>query len=289
MEAPCDDQPASTGQRRAPRVEAETLGQGLGQAGGTREERYGVERERGADDRVEIVVRLGVCDGDHPREARQAYRERGDARAHLGKRDPREWPVALGTDHVHDVRRRGAVDPQHAVKQGTAFGRERGAGDGTGRAGGLEERDDLGADVAAERRVDLLEPRRRSRPLRRGVADAIRRCGAIEASRLRVDDGDLRGNGRVWPDRDGDGSLAGEECARVAGAGEVVGHNNERHRAAYYSKGLREVHGMWGYTLRVPYRDDGRSEEHTSELQSRPHLVCRLLLETKQHILNAPA
>src|SRR6202045_4423524 len=27
---------------------------------------------------------------------------------------------------------------------------------------------------------------------------------------------------------------------------------------------------------------DGRSEEHTSELQSRPHLVCRLLLEKKQ-------
>src|SRR3989442_9437202 len=25
-----------------------------------------------------------------------------------------------------------------------------------------------------------------------------------------------------------------------------------------------------------------RSEEHTSELQSRPHLVCRLLLEKKQ-------
>src|SRR2546429_5385085 len=27
----------------------------------------------------------------------------------------------------------------------------------------------------------------------------------------------------------------------------------------------------------------GRSEEHTSELQSRLHLVCRLLLEKKQH------
>src|SRR3984885_16110696 len=26
-----------------------------------------------------------------------------------------------------------------------------------------------------------------------------------------------------------------------------------------------------------------RSEEHTSELQSRPHLVCRLLLEKKLH------
>src|SRR3989442_3823521 len=28
----------------------------------------------------------------------------------------------------------------------------------------------------------------------------------------------------------------------------------------------------------------GRSEEHTSELQSRPHLVCRLLLEKKKTI-----
>src|SRR5690554_1266401 len=28
-----------------------------------------------------------------------------------------------------------------------------------------------------------------------------------------------------------------------------------------------------------------RSEEHTSELQSRPHLVCRLLLEKKKHRL----
>src|SRR2546429_6240232 len=28
---------------------------------------------------------------------------------------------------------------------------------------------------------------------------------------------------------------------------------------------------------------EGRSEEHTSELQSRLHLVCRLLLEKKKH------
>src|SRR3989442_7818542 len=28
-----------------------------------------------------------------------------------------------------------------------------------------------------------------------------------------------------------------------------------------------------------------RSEEHTSELQSRPHLVCRLLLEKKKNLL----
>src|SRR5690554_7055543 len=34
------------------------------------------------------------------------------------------------------------------------------------------------------------------------------------------------------------------------------------------------------WTWRCPSRS-GRSEEHTSELQSRPHLVCRLLLEKK--------
>src|SRR3989442_5596133 len=28
-----------------------------------------------------------------------------------------------------------------------------------------------------------------------------------------------------------------------------------------------------------------RSEEHTSELQSRPHLVCRLLLEKKKNMI----
>src|SRR5690554_2988676 len=30
------------------------------------------------------------------------------------------------------------------------------------------------------------------------------------------------------------------------------------------------------------YKNPIRSEEHTSELQSRPHLVCRLLLEKKK-------
>src|SRR2546422_5818320 len=34
-------------------------------------------------------------------------------------------------------------------------------------------------------------------------------------------------------------------------------------------------HGLWVH-------EDSRSEEHTSELQSRLHLVCRLLLEKKK-------
>src|SRR3989442_11676093 len=45
------------------------------------------------------------------------------------------------------------------------------------------------------------------------------------------------------------------------------------------------------YGKMTPERDDvvfvalgrHRSEEHTSELQSRPHLVCRLLLEKKKN------
>src|SRR5690554_7050514 len=40
-----------------------------------------------------------------------------------------------------------------------------------------------------------------------------------------------------------------------------------------------------GWRLRVSenrFNKVSRSEEHTSELQSRPHLVCRLLLEKKK-------
>src|SRR2546422_2246155 len=35
---------------------------------------------------------------------------------------------------------------------------------------------------------------------------------------------------------------------------------------------------------RVGLNETERSEEHTSELQSRLHLVCRLLLEKKKHV-----
>src|SRR5439155_23741905 len=44
-------------------------------------------------------------------------------------------------------------------------------------------------------------------------------------------------------------------------------------------------------SVTTPKRTFSRSEEHTSELQSRGHLVCRLLLEkkkTKQHHLLQP-
>src|SRR3989442_7102963 len=41
-----------------------------------------------------------------------------------------------------------------------------------------------------------------------------------------------------------------------------------------------------GQAVQAPRGGDAakRSEEHTSELQSRPHLVCRLLLEKKKKL-----
>src|SRR5690554_3387456 len=46
-------------------------------------------------------------------------------------------------------------------------------------------------------------------------------------------------------------------------------------------KSLPDWH-VWGMTIPLV-----RSEEHTSELQSRPHLVCRLLLEKKNAMVIA--
>src|SRR5690625_5398335 len=49
------------------------------------------------------------------------------------------------------------------------------------------------------------------------------------------------------------------------------------------TKRFRASSLIWGSPLtRSDIRTEGRSEEHTSELQSRGHLVCRLLLEKKQ-------
>src|SRR5258708_27116620 len=40
--------------------------------------------------------------------------------------------------------------------------------------------------------------------------------------------------------------------------------------------------------MQMSYRDHVRSEEHTSELQSPDHLVCRLLLEKKKETSRNP-
>src|SRR5690625_4332483 len=81
--------------------------------------------------------------------------------------------------------------------------------------------------------------------------------------------GSARAASRVSPRArpDGAGLLTGAPTARVAGrsgGGLAAGPR----RAAHWLR---------------PTARRTRSEEHTSELQSRGHLVCRLLLEKKKH------
>src|SRR3712207_8479010 len=64
--------------------------------------------------------------------------------------------------------------------------------------------------------------------------------------------------------------------ARGAGGG-GVGHLVHEHRQEQ-QHGEPEGHEIGDAT-------GGRSEEHTSELQSRQYLVCRLLLEKKKNIV----
>src|SRR3712207_8986877 len=46
---------------------------------------------------------------------------------------------------------------------------------------------------------------------------------------------------------------------------------------------------IWGILIAVLWQPRlGRSEEHTSELQSRQYLVCRLLLEKKKKYFDSP-
>src|SRR5215813_15592263 len=59
-------------------------------------------------------------------------------------------------------------------------------------------------------------------------------------------------------------------------SGERLGQAGRRHLASLMDE------------LAVIEPSGPRSEEHTSELQSRPHLVCRLLLEKKKQQTQLP-
>src|SRR5699024_12400007 len=52
---------------------------------------------------------------------------------------------------------------------------------------------------------------------------------------------------------------------------------------ALMSHGLKTSGSVWAQHWSKLWPGCGRSEEHTSELQSRFDLVCRLLLEKKNH------
>src|SRR3712207_7337607 len=66
--------------------------------------------------------------------------------------------------------------------------------------------------------------------------------------------------------------------------GEVVGPHVGVHRGQPERRPRRQVQPRLGIPRHGPRRRlrGERSEEHTSELQSRQYLVCRLLLEKKK-------
>src|SRR5690554_7581650 len=60
-----------------------------------------------------------------------------------------------------------------------------------------------------------------------------------------------------------------------------------QHNTHYFKTNFSKSANDWKLLLKYPCENRKeslflRSEEHTSELQSRPHLVCRLLLEKKK-------
>src|SRR2546422_2919725 len=69
-------------------------------------------------------------------------------------------------------------------------------------------------------------------------------------------------------------------------------HLHRRRRTAQVAQQILEALEIGRGDLEdvtVLTRDVVRSEEHTSELQSRLHLVCRLLLEKKKNTMSNPA
>src|SRR5690606_40707223 len=75
--------------------------------------------------------------------------------------------------------------------------------------------------------------------------------------------------------------------ARAGPGGEPDAHDGERvaldllRQVAAHRPGLAAVHRLEEAVGARVHRARVRSEEHTSELQSRENLVCRLLLEKK--------
>src|SRR3712207_7168006 len=72
----------------------------------------------------------------------------------------------------------------------------------------------------------------------------------------------------------------------VEGKDEAVGRRRRLDRKRLGFRAARDAHdaARMAVVARLVEKRGERSEEHTSELQSRQYLVCRLLLEKKKNI-----
>src|SRR3712207_8295252 len=78
-------------------------------------------------------------------------------------------------------------------------------------------------------------------------------------------------------------SLPYREAEAPLGIHSLFSHSEETASAGYYQVLLTDYNINVELTATERCGIQRRSEEHTSELQSRQYLVCRLLLEKKKH------
>src|SRR5690625_2939385 len=131
----------------------------------------------------------------------------------------------------------------------------------------------------------MPRPSKASSPPRRGPPSSCGECGPPEGS---VRYGPLRGGLHDGAQCENPYPYDASGLSRVLEAeveeeGRPGGHRF-RCGGGGVGRGDRRGRGTWGDRVggRGQERRQGRSEEHTSELQSRGHLVCRLLLEKKK-------
>src|SRR3712207_7638700 len=83
---------------------------------------------------------------------------------------------------------------------------------------------------------------------------------------------------QVLPPPTADETVIAQQRQRALREGRIAARLSHLHAVAVYDVALEDG-APW---LVMEYLPSRRSEEHTSELQSRQYLVCRLLLEKKK-------
>src|SRR3712207_6905510 len=81
-------------------------------------------------------------------------------------------------------------------------------------------------------------------------------------------------------------SVAAELVGLVEGGAVALRRGQRLDGEHHLQRGALQTERRSGQGLRAQLDPAGRSEEHTSELQSRQYLVCRLLLEKKKTYRN---
>src|SRR5690348_15765923 len=206
-----------------------------------------------------------------------------------------EPSVALGDDHPHEHehsrrdRRGDTPDPGghgvrdrvlNRVRQGGTIGRQTETRD-PANAGELHE------VLSAARRSEQDDGRARLRDA--GKKQIGSRC--VEVAVHHENEWSARAGAGVfgafaWQREQGLVVLGVEQKADQGG-NHWIGCDDEDSRLVVARSTVEEWHAGWsgevsGDANDLDRRKDWRSEEHTSELQSPVHLVCRLLLEKKK-------